>query len=193
MIETRDVNRWELRDSNTTSPVLEGWPCVFNASYEISGLYSEEVRPGAFRDDLRRNPDVCLLVNHSGLPLSRTTNGSVTLTEDSRGLHCRVALDPTEDDARAVIQKMRSRKLDGQMSFAFVAEKQSWSDDLSERTIEQVSINRGDVSLVTQAANPSTTSTIRSLEQRRAHIEQVGSEFRASSYELRLPCKVPRR
>jgi hypothetical protein len=49
------------------------------------------------------------------------------------------------------------------MSFAFRTIRQEWNDDESERRLLEVSLDRGDVSIVTNGAQPATTSTLRGL------------------------------
>ena len=62
-----------------------GYASVTNTPYDM-GAYEESISRGAFAKTLDEKPDVVLLLNHEGLPLSRTTNGTLTLREDERGL-----------------------------------------------------------------------------------------------------------
>jgi hypothetical protein len=48
-----------------------------------------------------------------------------------------------------------------EMSFAFRVNEQEWSPDYSERTITEVNLHRGDVSIVTFGANPHTLALLR--------------------------------
>jgi phage head maturation protease len=50
---------------------------------------------------LSEAPDVVLLLNHEGLPLARTKAGTLTLSEDDRGLHVEADLDPEDPDTLA--------------------------------------------------------------------------------------------
>ena len=78
----RDV---EARQSEDGTMRLSGYAAVFNDS-SVPLPFKESIAPGAFRKTLMETPDVRLLINHEGLPLARTKNGTLTLTEDDRGL-----------------------------------------------------------------------------------------------------------
>ena len=62
-------------------------------------------------------------------------------------------------DARTLVNKIRSGLLD-QMSFAFKVTRQAWSEDYTQRSIKEVSLDRGDVSVVNFGASPTTRSTL---------------------------------
>src|ERR1700755_2665801 len=74
---------------------MEGFATVFERAYpmwDMFGEYKEIVDYGALNKSLANNPDVAWLVNHRGVTMARTTNGSLELdiraTEDGfRGLH----------------------------------------------------------------------------------------------------------
>lgn len=147
------VANLELRDVDD-SLVLSGCASVTNAPYDM-GWYTERIAQGAFSKTLSENPDVQLLVNHEGLPLARTLSGTLRLHETPVGLMVDATLDPGDPDVDRVVRKMRRGDID-QMSFAFRAINQYWNDDYDERTITEVAIDRGDVSVVNQGANPAT-------------------------------------
>ena len=175
-----DAEKMEIREDKDGGVTLTGYASVTETPYEV-GFYTERMKRGAFKRTLKNEPDVVLLLNHgdggSGLPLARTKSGTLTLEEDRNGLYVEASLDPLDPDAQLLLRKMKRGDLDGQMSFAFQAVDQDWSDDFSERTLHSVEINRGDVSIVTQGANPATSSIIRSLSG--AIDEVVAMEQRA--------------
>jgi HK97 family phage prohead protease len=156
--------------------LLEGHASVFGRPYDV-GSYREVVRTGAFRKTLRAEPDVTLLLNHDGLPLARTKSGTLDLREDSIGLHIKAHLDPSDPDVAQIKPKLARGDL-AEMSFAFIAREQEWSDDLTERAIICADIDGGDVSIVTRGANPATSVTLRgrelTFEQRKAAVREVG-------------------
>lgn len=141
---------------------LSGYASTFNEPYDM-GWYTEQVDSQAFRETLGRRPDVRLLVNHDGLPLARTTSGTLTLDTDSRGLRVAAQLDPSDPDVAALAPKMRRGDLN-QMSFSFrvAGGGDAWSPDMSLRTLRNLDLNDGDVSVVTYPANPGTLATVRS-------------------------------
>jgi len=171
----------EIRESKDGGWTLTGYPSVTETPYPIGSAYIEVVARGAFRRSLKNDPDVVLNLEHgqggSGLPLARTKAGTLLLEEHTRGLYMEATLDPLDPDAQLLKRKMETGSLDGQLSFAFRAIEQDWSDDFSERTLTQVEITQGDVSVVVQGANPATSSAMRSLNG--AIDEYVAKEQRA--------------
>lgn len=152
--------------------MLVGYASVTGTGYSV-GHYEETIARGAFKRTLG-NPelDVQLLVNHAGLPLARTTSGTLRLSEDARGLRVEADLDPTDPDVQALAPKMRRGDVT-EMSFAFRAIDQDWSDDYSERLIKSVDIQRGDVSIVAYGASRATSAALRS-EALIAEIRSLG-------------------
>lgn len=158
------VSDIELREDTTGGTVtFAGYASVFNHDYEVYdafGSFTERIAPGAFTRTLAEQPDVMLLINHAGLPLARSKSGTLRLSEDSVGLRVEAELDPNDPDVRAIMPKMRRGDLD-EMSFAFRVNAQDWSEDYQERTITEVNLARGDVSIVSFGANPATIAALR--------------------------------
>ena len=127
------------------------------------GWYTERIIAGAFTDTLRSNPDVSLFINHEGLALARTTNGTLDLRENpDRGLEFVGRASEDDPDAQRLAMKVRSGLAD-QCSFAFRIEARAWDDDHSNQDITAVNLHRGDVSVVSYGANPATPVGVRSL------------------------------
>lgn len=167
------VSALEIRD-DSSAPILSGYASTFDQPYDM-GWYSETVAPEAFQRTLGRTPDVRLLINHGGLPLARTTSGTLTLDTDSRGLRVSAQLDPSDPDVQALIPKMRRGDLN-QMSFGFRTIEDEWSKDMSSRTMRNLDLNDGDVSVVTYPANPNASAGIRALGG--AHGDAITSALR---------------
>jgi HK97 family phage prohead protease len=140
-------------DSDTVT--VEGHASTFNQAYDM-GWYQETVAPGAFTKTLKENPDVRLLVNHDGLPLARTKSGTLDLSQDDSGLYMRSVLDANDPDVQRIVPKMQRGDLN-EMSFAFSTVKEDWSPDLTQRTLNELSLAGGDVSVVTYPANPNAS------------------------------------
>jgi HK97 family phage prohead protease len=158
-----DSTGLEVREHNDGSITLTGYASVTETPYDV-GFYTEMIERGAFKRTLREDPDVQLLINHEGLPLARTKSGTLRLSENDRGLFVEADLDPDDPDAQSLVRKMKRGDID-QMSFAFQATSQTWNEDYTERSINAVSIHRGDVSVVNQAANPAATAQVRGVAQ----------------------------
>lgn len=152
----------ECRDGIDGTLALGGYASTTGHAYDM-GWYQETIARGAFGKTLGENPDVQLLVNHEGLPMARTTNGSLILREDGTGLAWDApCLDGDDSDVKRVHTKVASGLMD-QCSFAFRVVRQSWDEDYTQREITEVSLDRGDVSVVNYGANPITSVSIRSL------------------------------
>jgi HK97 family phage prohead protease len=144
----------EARQTEDGVMRLSGYAAVFNDA-SVPLPFKERIAPGAFRKTLTEMPDVRLLINHEGLPLARTKNGTLNLVEDDRGLRFDAELADTQE-ARDIYTLVERGDVD-QMSFAFRVIRQNWNKDKSERTLTEVSLADGDVSVVTYPAYPTTT------------------------------------
>lgn len=157
----RDI---ETREAEDGAMRLSGYAAVFNDA-SVPLPFSERIAPGAFRKTLSETPDVRLLINHEGLPLARTKNGTLTLSEDEVGLRFDADL-PDTSEARDLWTLIQRGDVD-QMSFAFRVIRQKWSADRTERTLTEVSLADGDVSVVTYPAYPTTSV------EARAHLQNA--------------------
>ena len=153
------VTGLEVREGSD-SLTLTGYASTFDQPYDM-GWYQETVDAGAFKRTLARIPDVRLLINHTDLPLARTTSGTLTLDSDKRGLMVSAELDPSDPDVARLAPKMKRGDVN-QMSFAFRTNEDEWSKDMSQRTLRELDLNDGDVSVVTYPANPNASVAIRS-------------------------------
>jgi|694.fasta_scaffold45135_5 HK97 family phage prohead protease len=151
---TFTVQDVEARQAEDGTMRLRGYAAVFNDA-SVPLPFKETIAPGAFRKTLSETPDVRLLINHEGLPLARTKNGTLTLSEDDRGLFMDAIIADTTEGRD--LYKLVERGDVDQMSFAFRVIRQKWSEDRSTRTLTEVSLADGDVSVVTYPAYPTTT------------------------------------
>lgn len=102
--EKRFFNAPELRieQGEDGTPVIEGYAAVFNTI-----AHGERIAPGAFAKSLRESKDIRALWNHdTNLVLGRTTNNTLELREDDRGLYVRFTPPNTTwaNDAREMIR-----------------------------------------------------------------------------------------
>ena len=147
-----------------------GYACVTSRSYQMfdsAGEYPETVARGAFAGTLGQAPDVKFLLNHGGLPLARSSGGTLDLREDDTGLHVEARLNPDHPEVAYVRSAIERRDLNA-MSFAFriLDEQGGWNEDFTARNITQVDLNGGDVALVNDPANPHTAgfASMRSVD-----------------------------
>jgi len=147
---------------------LSGYAAVFNND-SVPLPFIERIAPGAFRKTLTETPDVRLLINHEGLPLARTKNDTLRLHEDETGLYMDADLPDTQA-ARDLYTLVERGDVD-QMSFAFRVIRQTWNEGRTERTLTELSLADGDVSVVTYPAYP--TTTVEAREQLKAAMQAV--------------------
>lgn len=156
--------RAEVRAAAGGNLTLDGYASVTDTPYSVSdwlGEYTELVASGAFAKTLTEQDDVRLLLNHDGLPMARTSAGTMTLDEDDTGLHVVAELDKRSSLTNDVAVALERGDL-SQMSFAFSVTRQDWSPDYDQRTIREVKLY--DVSVVTFPANPDTSVKLRAAD-----------------------------
>ena len=157
---------------------MAGYAAVFNEP-SLPLPFIEKIAPGAFRKTLTETPDVRLLINHEGLPLARTKNGTMRLYEDAKGLYFEAELADTQE-ARDLHTLVARGDVD-QMSFAFRVIRQKWNDDRTERMLTEVSLADGDVSIVTYPAYPATSVEARERLKRAIAEIKEGREISGDS------------
>ena len=139
--QTRDlVIEIEKRSDNGEGDLfLEGYFAVYNSIYELWDGATESIAPGAFVDCI--SGDVRALYNHDqNLILGRTTNATLELREDSRGLYGKIKINREDSDAMNAYSRIQREDVT-QCSFGFDIEKETieMRDDGSVHwTIEKV-------------------------------------------------------
>lgn len=149
----------EVRAEND-GRTLVGYAAVWDSPSEPMP-FTEYVRRGAFAKTLNDGADVRLLIDHEGVPLARTSSGTLALEEDERGLRAEAELDPMNPDAARIISALKRGDL-SQMSFAFRTIKDSWNTDRSVRELREVQLY--DVSVVTFPAYEETVAEVRNRQ-----------------------------
>lgn len=164
--------RLETRDDGR--PVIVGIAPPWNKWSVDLGGFKERFMPGAFRKYLDRSPndprgpaDVVAKFNHmDSAVLGRTTNGTLEIQENAKGLVFRATPPVGTPTTAEVVPLIRDRYVFGS-SFAFAlteARGEQWDEDPAgnvTRTITEAAIF--DVSPVTHAAYPSSSVGLRSL------------------------------
>lgn len=145
-----------------------GFFCRYNVAYPMwdqFGEYHESVASGAGQRTIAAKPDVAFLVNHGGVTMARTTNGTLELAERPEGAHHDAWLNPKRQDVSDLVVAIEDEHVT-QMSFAFmIPEGQGiWSEDFTEFEIRAYDMDRGDVSAVNYGASPYTDISARSAE-----------------------------
>lgn len=163
-LETRtNPTHFEIRELEDGGLRFEGYAAVFNSPSEPLP-FTERIAPGAFARSIRSRNNIMMLWNHdAGQPLASTRAGTMTLTEDDRGLKVTADLAPTSL-GRDISTLVSTRVIDS-MSFGFSVVRDSWNRDGTERTLESVRLF--EVSLVSFPAYEGTagTTSVRGLER----------------------------
>jgi HK97 family phage prohead protease len=182
--ETRSIvlDEFEFRAGSSGDTLeFQGYASLFNVGYEMyggpdKGGWTEYVDPKAFDRTLSAKPDVVLNINHgeggTGLPLARTTSGTLALRTDKKGLLPSASLDLRDPDVQALQVKVERGDVN-QMSFAFRTIRQEWNNDEEERRLLELSLDRGDVSIVTNGANPKTSVSFRGLDEAIQYLNSI--------------------
>ena len=156
-VRTFDVQDLELR-MDGDKPTVVGYGAVFNSMSNDLGGFREYISPKAFEG--RLEDDVRFLINHdANLILARTTNGTLRLSVDEKGLRYEADM-PNTSTARDLMELLKNGTI-SQSSFAFTVEEDSWEvkDGMNIRTIDKVS-QLYDVSSVTYPAYNSASSSV---------------------------------
>jgi HK97 family phage prohead protease len=162
MISRRNLEGEQTIDGRT----LAGYAAVYGESsreiVEGGRRFTERIAPGAFNETLSAGGDVKLFVNHrtDEIPLARTRAGTLKLRSDRNGLAFEADLPNTvrADELRAALER---GDLSGEMSFGFIVTEDSWNKDRTQRLVKRGQLL--EVSVVTDAAYPTTSSSLRSV------------------------------
>ncbi len=163
--QTRTVGtRFEVREAEGGNPHISGYFSVFDSNYEIAPGMSESIAPGAFSRTLGN--DIRALVNHdTTLVLGRNTAGTLELKEDSHGLWGDIQINPNDQDAMNLYERVRRGDVD-QCSFGFeiVSEETEFRDDgsIHWRITE---VNLFEVSVCTFPAYEATSVSAREAQR----------------------------
>lgn len=168
----------EVRSNSKTDEItISGSPIVYNTPYAVRdmfGEFQETMAPGVATDAIANGADVRFLLNHDGLPLARSTSGTMSLRDSANGLTFTAVLDARQQLANDLAIAIERGDV-SQMSCGFVVARDQWDEDMENRTIFSFD-DLLDVSAVTYPASPTTSI---SIAQRMAMEIPVESRARA--------------
>lgn len=99
------------------NPIIEGYFAVFNTETELWDGAFEKIAPNAFDSSI--SGDIRALINHdTTLVIGRTTNGTLELKVDTRGLWGRIKINPKDSDAMNIHARVERGDVT-QCSFGF--------------------------------------------------------------------------
>lgn len=186
--ERRGISEFEIRDGSNGLLKFTGYAAVFDHPYEVTdryGTFTEVIERNALSRTLSRSPDVILNINHDGLPLARTTAGTLRVGTDEHGYHVEADLEPRDPDVDRVRYKL-ARKDMAEMSWAFRVTVDEWTAEETHRSVQEVNVDGGDVSIVTTGANRTTEAHLRSAIHSLSDLDSALVECRSAGLEVEL-------
>lgn len=151
-------SKFETREADGEM-YISGYFAVFNSEYEMwpGGVESiaDTAFDGALADDIR-----CLIDHETRLVLGRNKAGTLTLKVDTRGLWGEVRINPNDQDAVNLYERVKRGDVD-QCSFGFDILDEEFEDrgDSVKWTIKKVKLY--EVSVVTFPAYEETSVSAR--------------------------------
>jgi hypothetical protein len=159
----REVRIAEAKEDTNEGAAIEGYAAVFDVwSEELGGHFPfrEKVAKGAFTDSINED-DIRALFNHDpNYILGRNRAGTLTLTEDDKGLLVRIV--PPNNTVGADLMESIRRGDITQMSFGFTVVLDRWSFEDEVDVRELLKVKLYDVSPVTYPAYDQTECVVRS-------------------------------
>ena len=151
-------SKFETREADGEM-YISGYFAVFNSEYEMWPGAVESIADtafdGALADDIR-----CLINHETRLGLGRNKAGTLTLKVDTRGLWGEVRINPNDQDAVNLYERVKRGDVD-QCSFGFDILDEEFEDrgDSVKWTIKKVKLY--EVSVVTFPAYEETSVSAR--------------------------------
>lgn len=174
--------QFQTRSDESGDLYISGYFSVFNSEYEIFPGATESIAETAFDGAL--SDDIRCLVNHdSTLVLGRNKAGTLILKVDSRGLWGEVKINPKDQDAINLYERVKRGDVD-QCSFGFDILEEEFEDrgTTVHWTIKKVKLY--EVSIVTFPAYEDTSVSARGKQL--ADIKKRSAE----SFKIKLRNKL---
>ncbi|KZC99700.1 MULTISPECIES: HK97 family phage prohead protease [unclassified Thalassospira] len=163
----------ELRAEDDSARMVKGYAAMFNSKTKIrmygGHTFEEWLNPGCFAKSIGDGKDVRFLVEHMPfMLLARSGAGTLTLTEDKRGLAFEAIL-PDTTLGRDTYENIRNKNYPG-MSFGFLPVKNQTEYDDRGRLIrvQHDEVDVREITVTSMPAYPKTSVAVRSLATRPA-------------------------
>ena len=178
-------------DKEEKSYKVSGYASTFDTYtlFEVDGIeYKERIDSHAF--DNADMSDVIMQYDHTGRVFARTSNGTLSVSVDERGLKVEADLSTTEA-SRELYDEIASGLII-KMSFAFKVAEEHYDSNSHTRVVDKIS-KVYDVSAVSIPANPDTEIFARSAffdgvikKEKAERLEQTRKEAEKRKLKLRL-------
>ena len=176
-----DTENFKTRDDDG-NPIIEGYFAVFNTETELWPGAFEKIAPTAF--DSSVSGDIRALINHdTTLVIGRTTNGTLELKVDTRGLWGRIRINPKDSDAMNIHARVERGDVN-QCSFGFYPVKEE-TELLGDGSIKWTltDVELFEVSCCTVPAYKET-----SIQARKRDAEAI-AERKADAWKARMKAR----
>ena len=181
----------EKKDDDKDSYKVSGYASTFDTYtlFEVDGIeYKERIDSHAF--DNADMSDVIMQYDHTGRVFARTSNGTLSVSVDERGLKVEADLSTTEA-SRELYDEIASGLII-KMSFACKVSEEHYDSNSHTRVVDKIS-KVYDVSAVSIPANPDTEIFARSAffdgvikKEKAERLEQTRKEAEKRKLKLRL-------
>jgi HK97 family phage prohead protease len=189
---TREIRHWpvgelEVRsEKDTGTIVIEGAPIVYGKPYTVRdqlGEFEERMHPGCATQLLERGVDCRLLLNHEGMPMARTTSGTLDLWDTPEKLRFKATLDPRQQLATDFSIAIERRDI-SQMSVGMIVGKDKWGQSAGTETRDVYGLE--DLLDVSGVTYPCSASTNIEMALRAAVEMPIESRARLRNLEVEL-------
>ena len=178
-------------DNEEKSYKVSGYASTFDTYtlFEVDGIeYKERIDSHAF--DNADMSDVIMQYDHAGKVFARTSNGTLNVSVDERGLKIEADLSTTEA-SREMYDEIAAGLII-KMSFAFKVAEEHYDSNSHTRVVDKIS-KVYDVSAVSIPANPDTEIFARSAffdgvikKEQAERLEQTRKENKKRKLKLKL-------
>ena len=177
----------EKREDESQSIV--GHAAIFNEYADI-GWFQERIMPGAFKSSIKKD-DVRALFNHDpNYVLGRNKAGTLTLSEDEKGLAIKI-IPPDTQFARDLMILIERGDI-SQMSFAFQVLEEAWEYGKEKESDKRdlIKLKLYDVSPVTYPAYPQTDVAVKSYRTWKESHKEPALSWKNDLMRKRLDLKL---
>lgn len=181
----------EKKDDDKDSYKVSGYASTFDTYtlFEVDGIeYKERIDSHAF--DNADMSDVIMQYDHTGRVFARTSNSTLSVSVDERGLKVEADLSTTEA-SRELYDEIASGLII-KMSFAFKVSEEHYDSNSHTRVVDKIA-KVYDVSAVSIPANPDTEIFARSAffdgvikKEKAERLEQTRKEAEKRKLKLKL-------
>jgi HK97 family phage prohead protease len=160
---------------------VERWSKPLRANLRgVMLRFIEKIKAGAFKNALKRNDNVKILLNHNpDRELANTKDGTAILEEDNIGLRAEVTITDPE-----VVEKARANKLVG-WSFGFYSNSDEVAHQATIATRTVTDMDLVEVSILDDTKSPAYTGTSIETRSEDGAVMEVRENIEDENFDIR--------